>query len=746
MKKNKVMDKFFKYISLAFNMLTAIAILSSCTSEAPFSSDGQGLVRMNVTVDSRVTRAIADEEAELLREKCRIYISNSGGVLHKWEGVYNIPSNGIYLRYGTYVAEAFAGDSVTVSLDKKYYKGITEFSVGPEVKNSQVNVVCKIANVVASIDNSTIDYDQISDLSVKFENSRGEISLADENLYSKAYFMMPSEDSTVRYTITGTNNLKGSTFTKTGEIDNVLPGHEYRLKFNWASSGEGSGGALFSIKIVEESLIEDEVIIYGAPVFSWVTNSHSHDIDEQLIATPGTYESHSLRIAAYKGFGEIVMTTDNPIIIEKLGGSEFEIDDLTAKGKSDLERQGIKISEPEEQSGDLYKMFIEFSSDFLNGLPESKEEYVIHFTATDKQENPKTTEMDVRIANTETAIVYKSPILFESSSLDPDQHPMAVLSTSATIPVTFTKDNVENPGMQYREAGSTLWLLEPVAVTRANQEGIVTLKDLKPNTTYECRAVAGEFNGDEYEFVSDIVNFTTETKFTIPNASMEDWSTYGKSITFPGAGSERTFWDSGNEGAAKASDVLTTPSTDFFHSGEKSAKLESKFASILGVGKFAAGNLFAGKYEKTDGTNGVLTFGRPYDGSHPSKLTLWVNYVPGDITDRNTNNLKDREKDLGQIYIALSTEPVEIRTKNSSKLFNKNDDCILAYGEMTFEDNYNDNGNLKKVEIPLEYYEKANTVKPLYLIIVCSASKFGDFFEGGRGSTMYVDDFELIYE
>jgi hypothetical protein len=35
---------------------------------------------------------------------------------------------------------------------------------------------------------------------------------------------------------------------------------------------------------------------------------------------------------------------------------------------------------------------------------------------------------------------------------------------------------------------------------------------------------------------------------------------------------------------------------------------------------------------------------------------------------------------------------------------------------------------------------------PTYLIVVCSASKYGDYFTGGAGSVLYVDDFSLEYD
>jgi hypothetical protein len=30
--------------------------------------------------------------------------------------------------------------------------------------------------------------------------------------------------------------------------------------------------------------------------------------------------------------------------------------------------------------------------------------------------------------------------------------------------------------------------------------------------------------------------------------------------------------------------------------------------------------------------------------------------------------------------------------------------------------------------------------------VVCSSSKYGDYFTGGDGSIMYLDDFSLIYD
>lgn len=731
------MEKTIKIYVFSALAMMAGCMMQSCQSEAPFSADGEGRVRLNVEVDSRLTRAVDGEED--LKANARIYISNEKGVLNKWVGVQNIPSDGVALRYGSYIAEVMAGDSVPASFSDKYFKGASEFYLESTSPTAQVSVACRIANVVVSIDESTIDNNLISDLKVEVGHSKGTLTYAADNIMDYGYYMMPSGETSLTYTVTGVSQ-KGNPVEKTGVIADVRPACNYRLLFEYNPSVDGQGGAFLTVVVAEEELYEDEVVIVGKPAYSWAGNDPS--IDSQIIGKPGEFIDKTLRVYAYNGFRSLVLSTDDATLISALGGGEFDLTDMSEAGKTGLASRGVSFTEG-TPTDNLCKYYITFTSAFLNSLPERDTEYVMTVEAIDI--NGKKGSQAVRIANTDAAIVYADPVIVDTESFDNDM--TAVNATSASIPVKITNPEVENPQMQYRATGSSDWQSVPVSFTRAEANTVVRLTGLAPNTSYEYRIVAGAVADGVYEFESAICTFRTETRFIIPNSSMEDWSEYGSSVTFPGTGSERTFWDSGNEGAKMAGTVLTNKASDLYHSGVASARLESKFASVFGIGKFAAGNLFAGTYVKTDGTDGVLEFGRPYDGSHPSSLSVWVNYRPAEITDRKTDNLNGLTSDIGQIYVALSTEAVEIRTKSSNrKLFNPKDDCILAYGEYTFDSSYGEDGVLKQLDIPLNYYDKAKTTKPLYLIIVCSASKYGDYFEGGRGSVMYVDDFELVYE
>ena len=49
-----------------------------------------------------------------------------------------------------------------------------------------------------------------------------------------------------------------------------------------------------------------------------------------------------------------------------------------------------------------------------------------------------------------------------------------------------------------------------------------------------------------------------------------------------------------------------------------------------------------------------------------------------------------------------------------------------------------------KFVIPIEY--RNNTKIPTYIEIACAASRYGDYFTGGLGSVLKIDEFELVYD
>lgn len=297
---------------------------------------------------------------------------------------------------------------------------------------------------------------------------------------------------------------------------------------------------------------------------------------------------------------------------------------------------------------------------------------------------------------------------------------------------------------QYRKQGDENWI--DLAANVAGK-GYTTDKitGLTAGTTYEYQLVAT--TGDVSETIGKAGTFTTETILALQNAGFEDWYKndkiwYAASSSVFSAGNY--MWDTSNPGGGKFGYNPTTGDTNVKHGGNYSAKLESQYA----VFKFAAASLYYGRFNSLQGTSGAkIDFGQAFT-SRPTAFHGYYQYAPVAIDNVGSNQpsgtVSKGDMDICSIYIALSKKKYTVDNTDASTFINfANDDNIIAYGELPASDCVNTNGNWKEFTINLKY--KNITDKPSYLIIVCSSSKYGDYFTGGKGSTLYLDDFELLY-
>lgn len=291
----------------------------------------------------------------------------------------------------------------------------------------------------------------------------------------------------------------------------------------------------------------------------------------------------------------------------------------------------------------------------------------------------------------------------------------------------------KTPEIEYAKQSESSWNSVPSSdISVSGTSFTATLSGLSASTTYKYRVSVDGTAGSEQ-------TFTTVAAVALENGKLENWSQDGK-VWYPNASDADPFWGTGNPGAANFIGNLTEP-TDESISG-KAALLETKNAII----KLGAGNLFTGDFQ-LDGLNGLLHFGREFS-SFPTALRLYYKYTSTTINmiGDNVGDLVSMkgEPDICHIYIALSdkSEPYEIRNNPSNRqLFDKDDANIIAYGE--FSSNQS-TSSYKQIEIPLEYRYTNRT--PKYIIIVASSSKYGDYYIGGVGSKLWLDEMELVYE
>ncbi|MBR4595303.1 MAG: PCMD domain-containing protein [Bacteroidales bacterium] len=210
---------------------------------------------------------------------------------------------------------------------------------------------------------------------------------------------------------------------------------------------------------------------------------------------------------------------------------------------------------------------------------------------------------------------------------------------------------------------------------------------------------------------------------------------------------EKTVWGS----AAASTKMLGYDSvlkeTEFLAvtgEGKKALKLQTcGISAMFGlVKKLAAGSVFNGYTGDIDiaKMSAHIFWGIPFT-EKPKTLEGYACYKPAKI-DWTQDPYKSMEGQLdkGHVIVILSdwTTPFDVCPPSSLLDFD-NDPGIIGYGKVVFDKEMT---AYEKFTVNIEY---RNERTPKLITIVCSSSALGDYFTGGAGSTLYLDEFKLTY-
>lgn len=297
------------------------------------------------------------------------------------------------------------------------------------------------------------------------------------------------------------------------------------------------------------------------------------------------------------------------------------------------------------------------------------------------------------------------------------------------------------PYYEYRASSDVEWTrwdevsVDGVAVT-------ADITGLSQETEYAVRLVSDNAVGVEYLFKTDSPAQLTGMGFdnwhAVAGKKGDTWYPYL-------AGDETPYWDTANPGISNFISCTTVPEYEHKVQGEAAAKMVSDLAVV----KFAAGNIFTGRFASLVGTTAILEWGVPFT-SRPYSLKGWYDYSPG-IVDKYVDKANFPEMvgkpDIMQIRVALIAEgqgedvgPMIVDSTKPGKPDFYKDPRVIAYAEIL--DNQDTGGEYIEFELPLVYNDDRT---PAYAIIVASASSKGDYFTGAVGSTLYVDAFQFTY-
>lgn len=295
---------------------------------------------------------------------------------------------------------------------------------------------------------------------------------------------------------------------------------------------------------------------------------------------------------------------------------------------------------------------------------------------------------------------------------------------------------------EYCKTGSDTWtsFAGEVTIDESTKSFSARILGLDPNTKYSFRAKSDKEPGKR------IFNVDTEKTAEVYNMSFDDWSNT-PGYPYPNNKTE-AIWDTANKGASIVSKTPTKAESNHVAvagEGKNAARLESMEA----FGVFAAGNIYTGKFVQLDGLGAILDWGTPFS-SRPLAMKGYFDY-----TSKVIDKAKDKpemmgKQDICQIQVFLTDWEGQFQINTTAHVFVdvENDPNIIAYGKLESNVNTSTKDNLvngyEPFTIKLDYRDL--TRKPTMIVIVAAASKYGDYFTGGLGSTLYVDEFSFVYD
>lgn len=622
------------------------------------------------------------------------------------------------LKTGHYTAVATCGESLSegsaAAFDSPFYSDTETFVIKNGVSETlDMTLVLDAVKVTTKFSEEIRENFKSYVLTVSNGVSELVFSSPDGTVDKEGYFAVTG---TLEWSLALTNNDGEVYETLTGSYEEVKPKQHYALSFRMAEK-QPEGGAVISI-VVDDSMTEKvHDILLDFSVKDKPEISASFSLDSPLSFYTGDASEKILYVNLKHPATSFLISHDDEGLVAAGLPEEVELVNASEEILSSL--AGLGITAP-SVTAEVLNPEIDLTG-FFSSLPAGTYGFEIFVQNDAEGELLQEISFEVKpVVETLTANAWAR---------------FAYLSGR-----WLTEDQPEGLGFQYR-TGDEEWTNVDADVT-VNAEAKTfeaELHGLAAGTQYEYRAVTAAFRENQP------VQFTTETEQVLHNMSFDKWYMDGKA-PMPNASADYKIWDSANPGSASFNIVPTTQETsNLAVTGENksAAKLTTLSAPVVGL---AAGNIYTGIFEGTVG--GIIPSGAALEwgvlfSSRPLALKGFYDYRPVaiDVAKGPYTDMKG-QTDIGQIQFILTDWDAPFRIDTSAGTFVdvQNDEHIIAYASLDLgqTDGY------QPFTLELEYRDRTRT--PKYIVIVAAASKYGDYFTGGVGSTLYLDEFSFVYD
>lgn len=683
-----IMKKILAFVSM---VLVVAACSKDTETRVEVATDG-GAMRLSVAAQADV---MANDSVVIKIYKVE---GEEESLIRRYSSLNDVPEY-LSLLAGDYVAKVQVGEKHAVSYDQKYYYGESAF----EVKAGEVAAVtvdCKLHSTIVAVNYDATVAEKLSEgyfTTVAIAESYDAGAIATGDVLSltfeeskEGYVVMPEGQTSLYWHFEGTHPVEGD-IVKEGLIENIKSSARYTITLKYS---EDAPGSLVFEATVDESIEEcDDTIIFSPDP---TILGDGFDMTEEQLSTTA---SRTYNVASLAAISTMTITID---------GIEYDL--LTSVP------EGITV----EKSDDLnYKVTV--NEAFFNAVSGGDQALVFYVEDVDGGKVEKEVAYSVQgvmpLTNADYDLWFGN-VTFKAN----------VINTAATsVKIAYSAD------------GST-WT-EVDAVATADGTYTATGADFAAEKNYTYKLVVDSADAGK------ALTHQTAPGAQIPNGDMESWSTSGD-VVYPYAAGTSPFWLTGNDGAAMAGATLTQSSTDVRpgSTGQYSAYLKSQKAAVMGIGKFAAGNLFVGTFSMS-GLNGTVNFGRDFNfTAKPKSLSFWMKHNEGTINENSGKPASGLDMCTANVIITNWTEPYAVDTSNTDTFFTMADlatmEGVIGYG---YYQTTSSNTEWTEYTLDITYREDMKDAKPTKLVVSFTPSGYGDYFCGSTDSWMYVDDIVFNY-
>ncbi len=695
-----MMNKLFTYLFLSVGSLL---FFSSCEKH---EETDNCLVSLYIDTDLSQTEILSKTTTPPEDMVFTVKIKNQAGEeVFSCDDHRELPET-IVLPKGTYTAEAATNrDGSIAAFESPIYSGETVFTTQVNATTG-VKITCSHACVKVVVGYTDALKELLSEYKTIVTTGTDEGTLVFEGDEARAGYFQPG---ILTYTLQA-KTKQGDTYTATRTLDKALQGSDFlHIVFDVkddSSEGESGSDTGFAFGIVVDETLNDvhhqvnismdkgtppaitpegfdpnEVITVYNPVKVPVVLNVTSETG--LFALFLKFQTDLATVYGFENLVDLLNVDETTSQMLKNAGINWSINETATEARIDLTEATANLSYNENAPVD----------------------HAMELTVIDNHRQFVSQNLNFRVYSKIHKAV--SAQLFTSEQTGQDKVVLTGRYVTESIP--------EGLGLIYKEDGTNDWSMvtsDQLSINSETKQYTYTV-ELPQNMNYIFTTALIK-DGVVSEEGDMQIRFTTQPVLVVPNLNFDSWHSSG-STQYPNASGGNSFWATGNEGVTGFpvnKDSNTAPVEDDVISG-KAAKMTSIEVPVV---NFAAGNLFTGTY-KTNISNPAASvqFGREFTG-RPTHLTGYYKYQPADYNGG---------KDYCHIYIKLENRGETTTT--------------VGYAELK------DNRTMNQYEPFSLKVEYMSDLPVTHITLVATSSADGGDFKGGVGSTLWVDEFEMLY-